>query len=283
MSERKELIGERFGRLEVIEISNKRDLSGNIYWKCRCDCGNIVIVQGRNLRNGRTKSCGCYKKDLWDEHTKETFKDMMGERYGCLTVIGRGEDYISKNNKHTPTWICKCDCGKTTRTTRTNLINGKTKYCGCKSPRFEEKHGKSRTRIYRIWASMKERCENENHIHYSNYGKRGITVCDEWKNDFQAFYDWAMASGYKDNLTLDRKDNGKGYSPDNCRWATQKEQGRNRRDNHFLTFNGETHVISEWAEITGINRETLFGRIRAGWKTEDILTIPPYKGNKINI
>lgn len=281
MSGAKDLIGQRFGRLEVIEKSNKRDLSGNIYWKCKCDCGNTVVVQGRSLRNGRTKSCGCYKKDLWDTHIKEKFIDMTGERYGYLTVIERGKDYVFKGNRHTTTWICRCDCGNTTRTTRTNLITGKAKSCGCKSPRFNEKHGECGTRLYKIWASMKQRCENKNHIYYDSYGGRGISVCQPWQ-EFQAFYNWAINNGYCDDLTLDRINVNGNYEPSNCRWATEKEQGRNRRDNHFLTFNGETHVISEWSEITGINRETLFSRIRAGRKTEDILTIRPSKRNRIN-
>lgn len=281
MGRRIDLTGQKFGKLTVIGVDNKRDLNGNIYWKCKCDCGNITVVNGRSLRTGGTKSCGCYKKDFWDNRMKKVFKDMTGERYGCLTVIRRGEDYICGDNRHTTIWICQCDCGNITQTTRTMLITGRKKSCGCMSHKFAQKHGECGTRLYRIWRSMLDRCENKSHIHYSGYGGRGITICDEW-HSYLGFSEWAKSNGYQENLTIDRIDVNGNYEPSNCRWATTKEQGRNRRNNHFLTFNGETRTVSEWAEITGINRGILFKRIKAGWKIDDVLSIPPNKGNKIN-
>lgn len=123
---------------------------------------------------------------------------------------------------------------------------------------------------------MHERCERKNHVHYKDYGGRGINVCEEW-TEFIPFRDWAMDNGYKETLTIDRIDCNGNYSPNNCRWVTNKEQQNNRRDNHKLTFNGEEHTISEWANITKINKTTIRARIDAGWAIEDILTKPVKK------
>lgn len=124
---------------------------------------------------------------------------------------------------------------------------------------------------YKRYRSMINRCYNPNHTHYHNYGGRGITVCNEWKNDYQKFCDWANSSGYKEGLTLDRIDNNKGYSPENCRWATRKEQGRNQRTNVKITINGKTKLMCEWAEISGISEGNISKRIKRGWGDEDLL------------
>ena len=129
---------------------------------------------------------------------------------------------------------------------------------------------------------MKKRCYSENEIGYENYGGRGITVCDEWKNNFEAFYNWAIENGYKDGLTLDRKDNDGQYCPENCKWSTVKEQANNRRSNHLLTLNGETHNLMEWSEITGIPYHTLKKRINGSkWSTEKALTTPVKKRGEV--
>jgi hypothetical protein len=128
---------------------------------------------------------------------------------------------------------------------------------------------------------MRNRCSNKNNDAYKHYGGRGIKVCPEW-NTYLAFKEWAVSHGYADNLTIDRKDNDKGYSPDNCRWATMKEQALNRRSTHLITYKDETHSISEWSEILNFPVWTILNRIRYGWAIEKILTTPikktkPYK------
>ena len=123
------------------------------------------------------------------------------------------------------------------------------------------KHGLRNTRLYRIWAGMKNRCYNQNDSHYSRWGAKGIVVCDEWKNDFQAFYDWAICHGYSDELTRDRIDNDGNYSPDNCRWATVKEQNCNKKNVKFIEFNGESKLLDEWAEVLNIKPKTLWMRL----------------------
>ena len=131
-----------------------------------------------------------------------------------------------------------------------------------------------RTRLGRIWNNMKKRCNNERHESYKYYGAKGIKVCDEWANNVDAFKEWAMANGYNDQLSINRIDNTKDYSPDNCKWSTTKEQGFNRESNHMLSYNGLTMTITEWANRLGINYKTLSARINHGWSTEKALNTP---------
>ena len=115
-------------------------------------------------------------------------------------------------------------------------------------------------RLYTIWRAMRERCRREANIGYSKYGGRGITVCDEWQ-DYEAFKRWAYENGYQDVLSIDRIDVDGNYCPENCRWATMKEQANNKRNNHVVTYKGETHTVAEWAEITGISYRTIISRL----------------------
>lgn len=135
------------------------------------------------------------------------------------------------------------------------------------------KHGLRNTRLYGIWAGMKNRCYNQNDFHYSRWGAKGITVCDEWKNSFQAFYDWAISNGYKNDLTIDRIDNNGNYEPSNCRWTTVKEQNRNKKNVKFIEFNGESKLLDEWAEILNIKPKTLWMRLYFyNWPVEKAFT-----------
>ena len=135
----------------------------------------------------------------------------------------------------------------------------------------------SRTRQYKIWQGIRERCNNPKNQYYHNYGGRGIRVCSEWDSasGFNAFHVWAQASGYSDDLTIDRKENDGNYEPDNCQWATIVTQANNRRDNHVLTFRGETKTASEFARQYGLKVPTVFARLRHGWPVEKIFTTTP--------
>lgn len=127
------------------------------------------------------------------------------------------------------------------------------------------KHGLKGTRLYNIWHSMKQRCHYSLSKDYQRYGGRGITICDEWENDFMSFYNWAMRNGYNSNLTLDRIDVNGNYEPSNCRWVSIKDQNNNRRSCKKITYNGETHNLTQWALILGINKNTLIARLNKGW------------------
>lgn len=141
-------------------------------------------------------------------------------------------------------------------------------------------HGGCGTRLYRIWKCMKHRCYIKSDCAYERYGGRGITVCDEWKSDFSKFRSWAIENGYSDDLTLDRIENSKGYSPDNCRWASMKIQSNNKRNNRFIEYNGENLTIAQWSDKTGIKENTICFRLKSGWSIEETLTIKPNLANR---
>ena len=169
------------------------------------------------------------------------FQDLTGNKYYRLTVIKR---IIKENSKRTY-FLCKCDCGKEIICQPSDLKMGKTRSCGClrKENAIEigkknVKHNQVGTRLYHILRDVKARCFNVKNKDYKNYGGRGITVCDEWKNSFQIFHDWAINNGYQENFTIDRIDNNGNYCPENCRWVDIYIQANNKRDNHKITFNG---------------------------------------------
>lgn len=188
--------------------------------------------------------------------------DLTGQRFGRLVVVERAETK----------WLCKCDCGNTKAVLGGHLRSGDIKSCGCLQNEQRTKHGMRNTRVYKIWCAMKERCYYKTHKDFKNYGGRGIIVCDEWKENFQAFYDWAMSNGYEENLTIDRIEVNGNYEPSNCRWASCKDQNNNRSNNHILILKNESHTITEWSRITGIPLSTIKTRINSGWTIEKALT-----------
>lgn len=193
---------------------------------------------------------------------------MVGKTFNMLTVIEECKERKRKEKQYK----CKCACGNITYVTGYNLRSGQTKSCGCLSKLNHYKtHGKSNTRLYRIYNNMKERCYNKNVSQYRDWGGRGITICDEWLNDFMSFYDWAYENGYDDNLSIDRIDNNKSYSPDNCRWVDVKTQNNNKRSNVYLTFKGKTQSLQKWADDLGIPKSRLQNRYYRNWSTKDIL------------
>lgn len=134
-------------------------------------------------------------------------------------------------------------------------------------------HGLSKTRLHIIWHSMLGRCKYEYTNSYNNYGGKGIKVCEEWEKDFMNFYNWAMSNGYQENLTLDRIDNNKDYSPENCKWSTKIEQANNRKTNKYLEFKGKIKTRAQWCREYGISQTTLYDRLKRGWTIEQALTI----------
>lgn len=198
--------------------------------------------------------------------------DLTGQKFGRLTVINLLSERAKNGMK---IYKCLCNCGNYINVRHGNLTSGNTKSCGCFNSDCSSKrnstHHKTHTRLYKIYYNMKTMCYNKNSTRYSDWGGRGIGVCDEWLNDFMSFYNWAINNGYNDTLTIDRIDNNKGYSPSNCRWVTNQEQSNNRRSNINITYNGKTQTMTQWAEELGINYNTLRMRHFRGWSDKEIL------------
>ena len=167
-----------------------------------------------------------------------------GNTYGRLTVISRGENSKDGGAR----WNCLCECGNTCLVTGSVLRHGNQISCGCIRKKRTTTHGMTKTRLYHIWLGMKQRCYDKNATQYHNYGGRGIIICDEWRNDFIAFRDWAMPNGYSDDLSIDRIDVNGNYKPSNCRWATLKEQCNNTRQNVNVTIDDTTLTVQQWSE-----------------------------------
>lgn len=201
-------------------------------------------------------------------------KDLTGQRFGRLVAIRDS----GKRKGTFVLWECKCDCGNTKLVISSSLINGETTSCGCyinelrKSGMCNRKHGFVGTRLYRIWNDMKVRCLYPSSPSYSNYGKRGISVCKEWSESFNVFKEWALNNGYDDNLTIERIDNNKNYEPSNCTWVPFERQSYNRRTSHFVTINGEKKCLAEWCKIYGIKYATVMERLSLGWDDISALT-----------
>lgn len=196
-----------------------------------------------------------------------------GERFGRLTIVKEVEQWHKRRS-----FLCRCDCGNIKVVNLAKLRSGNTQSCGCyqaESRKLHTKtHGYSKTRIYRIWAGIKERCLNpKNHI-FKYYGGRGISVCDEWL-EFEPFLKWALKNGYKNNLTIERKDFNGNYEPSNCTWIPSSEQNGNTRKTIRVNHNGQTKSLKEWSRILGFNYLAIYKRIYLrGWTVEKAFTTP---------
>ena len=189
--------------------------------------------------------------------------DLTGEKFGKLVVIEQAENVGRRT-----AWLCRCECGNQKVVVSHRLISGCTRSCGCLGMKNRRTHGMHGTRIYKTWISMKRRCANKND---KRYGGRGITVCPEWRDSFEAFYEWAIKNGYDESLTIDRINNDGNYEPDNCRWVDWFTQANNKRDTAWMTYNGKTQSVTQWAREFGILPATLWWRFRNGWTPEECL------------
>jgi hypothetical protein len=200
--------------------------------------------------------------------------DRTGHTYGKLTVIKRLDNIETKNGPVTQ-WLCRCECGTEKAVRGPSLAktaNGKqgTRSCGrCGVREWGTTHGKSHSKIYKAWSTMLQRCGNPNHTYFKHYGGRGIAVCERWQSFENFFEDMGNPPA---GCTLDRIDNSKGYSKGNCRWASKKMQGNNRRSNIVLEYKGQSMTVTQWGEVTGLGKQIIRNRLARGWTVEQALT-----------
>lgn len=196
----------------------------------------------------------------------------VGKKFGRLTIksglFRKGKAYFN----------CICDCGAECCVTKYDLVSGKTLSCGCYSKDngriLHRKHGGTNERLYSVWCNMKRRCYNRNDAEYHNYGGRGIIVCDDWRDDYALFRDWAMLSGYEETLSIDRIDPDKNYCPENCRWIPLNEQALTRRN--VIRYNGEPAV--RVAREHGVSKNLMLARLsRLGWPIDEAIGLKPHE------
>lgn len=207
----------------------------------------------------------------------------IGKKYGKLQIVSldyKKQKYAKNGRKDGFLYYfkCLCECGNYTVVNLHDLTSHHTQSCGCyqkdQTSKSNKTHGLKNSPVFYIWTSMKQRCLNPNNRAYKNYGGRGITVCDEWKDDFKAFYDWAMANGYKEKLSIDRIDVNGNYEPSNCRWATRRIQSRNTRKNIIVEYKDEKLCLKDLAVKYNIDYKLLHKRFKKGWSIEKALTTP---------
>lgn len=205
--------------------------------------------------------------------------DLEGKKFGRLYVVS----FVGLNHRKEAVWRCKCDCGNEINVRSRPLRIGHTKSCGCLKIEEEKTraehphkktHGLSNSRLYTIWLNMKARCLNRKNEHYNDYGGRGITICQEWLDDFMNFYNWAIENGYSDDLSIDRINVNGNYEPSNCRWVCETTQANNKRNNKIVEYKGQKKTIHQLAKENNVNYSCLRWRIENGWDIDEALNKP---------
>jgi hypothetical protein len=220
-------------------------------------------------------------------YNKKDISKIIGIKFGKLTLIKEVNSSFKPSGQRKRMVLCKCDCGNENVIQLYSITSGNTKSCGCyiseQSSLRNKKHGESdKTKEYRTWQSIKRRCYNINNEKYKNYGGRGIKICDRWLHSFENFLeDIGRSPSIKHSI--DRIDVNGNYEPNNCRWATQKEQCNNRSNNHYITYNSYTRTIAEWSEIYNISQFTLLARVNKNkWTFEQCINYRKYSKKRSN-
>jgi hypothetical protein len=282
----------KFGRLTVTRRAG-RNKWGQIAWHCRCDHGGVgkpvhLVRAGIHLRNGSVKSCSCLQKEAASKNGKRYIIDEVGKKYGRLTVI----KYKGRGPRGGAIWVCKCDHGgkgrpKLVEAWGGHLRIGNIKSCGCLAAdtcralgKKARVHGFSGTRLYYVWNNMMGRCYWTKRREYKHYGGRGIKVYGPWKTPAN-FFAWAIPSGYRQGLTLERMDVNKGYNPNNCCWIRVGLQGRNKQKTVRVMWKGRIRSLVECCEMENLRYHSVLDRVARGWSAKDALTISLYRGNNV--
>ena len=204
---------------------------------------------------------------------KRQQRDLVGNKYGHLLVLKS----LGNNGSGHYMSLVRCDCGKEYIVPDTELIYGRR--LGCHKCSASNKiHGQTNTKLFNIWQSMKQRCNDKNCKTYKDYGGRGIKVCGEWENKFMNFYNWANANGYNEGLTIDRINNNGNYEPNNCQWVDIIQQANNKRNNVRVIYQNKEYTIAELSRKTNVDYELLRRRIKNGWNIENAIKEPAIKG-----
>lgn len=281
----KDLTGKRFGRLVAIEFVHIKNHEA--YWLCDCDCGKRVTVSGHSLRRGATKSCGCYSSDVHAAAASKTFrKDMVGKKFGQLTVLRYSHTHIFNELCSEAKWICLCDCGNETIVFGSHLRKGATRSCGCivligtDNPNF--KHGISNKKhphhyILSAWYGIIQRTQSKTAKRFEGWGGRGISIAPQWRHDSTRFVKDVLAEiGERPTPkhSIDRINNEGHYEPSNIRWATPSEQNRNKRTTRLITAGGRTQCLTDWGKEIGRNPGVISARLDdLGWTPEEAVEI----------
>jgi hypothetical protein len=205
---------------------------------------------------------------------EEYYQQFIGQKFNRLTIL----EYVG-SLKGRPVVKAECDCGAIKKYLLKNIKRNNTKSCGC----FRiKKHGLWDHHLYKRWITIKSRCYNPNATQYNNYGGSGVTMCEEWKNNFKSFYDWCIENGWKEGLEVDKDlkypgKTGKIYSPEYCCLVTHEINNRNRSNNVFIEYDEQNKCLKEWSCIIGIDYSTLRSRLRSGWTVKEAFTIPTKK------
>jgi len=269
----RDITGQVYNGLSVIRLIGKNK-HGQTLWEVRCYCGTLFSVVKCSLVSGNTKSCGCLRKS----RPNPRFKDLTGMRFGRLIVIARAPGLKRKN----ALWLCECDCGMQIIANGADLRVGDTKSCGCLQKDWvlkkNTKHGLSHTPEASILNGIIQRCTNPNNTSYKDYGGRGIGIEDLRWFSLEYFVE-DMGRRPDGSLSIERLDNNRGYFKENCIWADDTTQIRNRRISISITYNGKTQSLQEWADEIGMNYATLYGRYMKNKPLEEVFS-PKLKKNQ---
>lgn len=274
------IVGMRFANLTVMEVEN---IKGREIAICQCQCGKDGIrVRPSRLIHDTRPIKGCrHCLTSYKMHKESEAKRLPdGMRFSRLVILD------SMIERHARVYRCKCDCGRIVYAKKNELVHGKVKSCGCLIKNLSTSHNMSRSRLYRIWACMKDRCLNRYNTNYKNYGGRGITICQEWK-EFFPFMKWAFGKGgYTEadkSLTIDRIDTNGDYSPSNCRFVNNEIQQNNKRTNLYCTYKGRKVTASQLARIAGIAPDVMIKRIGdLKWDVDRAVSTPVHKHSPIS-
>jgi len=260
---RKDITGQKFGKLTAVEMVDGEPGGVSYRWLCKCECGGERLAAYAELNNSRyNHSCGCIN-----------LPDLTGHKFTRLTVLGLDTSRVVKGTRH---WECVCECNVIVSVSTSALLGEETHSCGCygreRVIEANTTHGMTGTAIYRIYRGMLNRCYWPSSKSYHRYGGRGIFVCDRWRESFENFYEDMGDPPPKHSL--DRRDNDGPYSPENCRWSTAKEQGRNKSDTAWVEYRGERVKRIELTDRYGVDPTTFRQRLDNGWDVELALTPP---------